>query len=123
VSAATIRGGTPELTLVLFDRGNQESAILWTFGEHFVVRDDLVLGFPHFNDVPELVWLASLGVRLEKTHDLMRILGNSSKHPRPGLAHHLSHTPGYRFQGPPETLQPCLLVLRRRCISSNTPSA
>jgi len=57
---------------MLFDRGNQESAILWTFGEHFVVRDDLVLGFLHFNEVSELVWLARLPftndfrVRLEK---------------------------------------------------------
>jgi RNA-directed DNA polymerase len=55
------------------------------------VRDDLVLGFLHFNEVAELVWLAGLplandfGVRLEKTHDLMGILGNPLKHARLGL--------------------------------------
>src|SRR5215471_9314500 len=35
---------SPELTLVLFDGGNQQPGILGTFSEHFVVRDDLVLG-------------------------------------------------------------------------------
>jgi hypothetical protein len=45
---------------MLCDRGNQESAILWTFSEHLVVRDDLVLGFLHLDHVPELVWLAGL---------------------------------------------------------------
>ena len=76
---------------MLFDRGNQESAILWTFGEHLVVRDDLVLGFLHLNHVPELVWLARLPlandfrVRLEKTHDLVRIFGDSTKHARLGF--------------------------------------
>jgi hypothetical protein len=30
----------PELTLVLFDRGNQYLGILRTFGEHFIVGDD-----------------------------------------------------------------------------------
>jgi hypothetical protein len=94
---------------MLFHRGNQESAILRTFGEHLVVRDDLVLGFLHLNHVPELVWLAPLPlandfrVRLEKTHDLVRILGNSSKHSRLGLPHHLSHTPSHRFQDLPES--------------------
>jgi len=43
--------------LMLFDRGNQESAILWTFGEHFVVRDDLVLGLLHLDQFAKLGWL------------------------------------------------------------------
>ena len=88
---------------MLFDRRNQQSGILWTFGVHFVVRNDLVLGFLHLNHVPELVWLASLPlandfrVRLEKTYDLVRILGDPLKHSRLGLPYHLSHTPGHRF--------------------------
>ena len=46
--------------LMLFDRENQWVGILGTFGKHLIVRDDLVLGSLHFNQVPELVWLARL---------------------------------------------------------------
>jgi len=42
--------------------------ILWTFGEHFIVRDDLVLGFLHFNQFAELVALArGWGSKIEST--------------------------------------------------------
>jgi hypothetical protein len=63
-----------------------------------------ILGFLHLYELAELVWLARLPlandfrVRLEKTHDLVRILGDPSKYSRLGLPHYLSHTPGHRFQ-------------------------
>jgi hypothetical protein len=64
---------------VLFDCGNQQFRIVGTFGEHFIVRDDLVLGLLHFNQVAELVRLTrfpfanDFRVRLENTQDLMGI--------------------------------------------------
>src|SRR5262249_37736687 len=93
---------SPELTLVLFDGGNQQVGVLGAFGEHFVVGDDLVLGLLHFNHVAELIGLAGLAltndfrVRLENTQDLMGILRDPLKHARLGLPHHLWRTPGHR---------------------------
>ena len=43
---------------------NVETGILWTFGEHFVVRDDLVLGFLQLYQLAELVRLARLPLRM-----------------------------------------------------------
>src|SRR3974390_874577 len=52
-------------------------------------------------------------MRLEKTNDLMGILGNSSKHSRLGLPHHLSHTPSHRFQDLLESFQSRLSMPRK----------
>jgi len=42
----------------------------------------------------------------------------------PWLPHHLSHTPGHRFQNLPQSFSVALAGARGRCcISSNTPSA
>jgi len=82
----------PELTLVLFYCGNQQFGIVGTFGEHFIVRDDLVFGLLHFNQVAELVRLAGFPfandfrVWLENTQDLIRILRDPLKDSRLGLS-------------------------------------
>jgi hypothetical protein len=49
---------------VLFDCGDQQSGILGTFGEHFVVRDDLVLGLLHFTRLPNSFGLLAFPLRM-----------------------------------------------------------
>src|SRR3989449_6778146 len=66
----------PEPSPMFFYRGDQQRGIRWAFREHFVVRDDLVLGLLHLDQFAKLGWLTGFAfandfrVRLEHAHDL-----------------------------------------------------
>ena|SRR5215472_1848225 len=82
--------------------------------EHFIMRDDLVLGLPHSNQVAELVRLIDFPfandfrVRLENTQNLTGILGDPLKQARLGLSNHLWYTLAHRFQDFTEGFHPSL---------------
>src|SRR2546425_3499664 len=103
----------PEPSPIFFSRGDQHRGIRWAFREHFVVRDDLVLGLLHLDQFAKLGWLTDFAfandfrVRLEHAHDLAWKMRDSLEDPGLGLLPHLPHSLGHEFQ--------CFRHLRPAC--------
>src|SRR5437879_473192 len=94
----------PQPSPMFFYRGDQQRGIRWAFREHFVVRDDLVLGLLHLDQFAKLGWLTGFAfandfrVRLEHAHDLAWKMRDSLEVPGLGLLYHLPHSLGHEFQ-------------------------
>src|SRR3989475_4409644 len=67
----------PEPSPMFFYRGDQQRGIRWAFREHFVVRDDLVLGLLHLDQFAKLGWLTGFAfandfrVRLDRSRSCL----------------------------------------------------